>query len=76
MLFKVFYQENKNATPRRENTKTMYIDLKVKSADEGVIALRELIGEKTNYRIEYIDALTDDEAAYEKETTEFELTEF
>jgi DNA-dependent RNA polymerase auxiliary subunit epsilon len=74
MLFKVFYQENKDTTPRRENTKTMYINVDATSERDGIIKLRELITTKTNYRIEFMDALTAEAEAYEKETVDFELT--
>ncbi|MDR2977556.1 MAG: DNA-dependent RNA polymerase auxiliary subunit epsilon family protein [Streptococcaceae bacterium] len=75
MLFKVFYQEDKDVTPRRENTRTMYVEIDAKDKLDGTIKLRTLIAEKTNHQIEFIDLLTDSAAAYEKETTNFELTE-
>ncbi|GAB2024376.1 RNA polymerase epsilon subunit [Lactovum odontotermitis] len=75
MLFKVFYQENKNVTPRRENTRTMYVDIDAKDKLEGTIKLRQLIATKTNHQIEFIDALSDSAAAYEQKNKKFTLTE-
>lgn len=75
MIFKVFYQENKDTTPRRENTHSMYVEVDAKEVLEGTITLRELIMSKTNYRIEFMDALTDEALEYEKENAPFELTE-
>ncbi|MDR0299505.1 MAG: DNA-dependent RNA polymerase auxiliary subunit epsilon family protein [Streptococcaceae bacterium] len=75
MIFKVFYQENKNTTPRRENTRTMYVEVDAKEVLEGTIKLRELIMSKTNYRIEFMDALSDTALEYEKENGLYELTE-
>ncbi|MDR0198995.1 MAG: RNA polymerase epsilon subunit [Streptococcaceae bacterium] len=76
MIFKVFYQENKDTTPRRENTKTLYTEVDAKTVLEGTIKLRETITKKTNYRIEFMDALTKDAEKYEKKTVNFELTTF
>ena len=76
MLFKIFYQENRNATPRRENTRAIYVDVKSKTTRDGIIKVRELINQKTNYRIEYIDPLSDAAKQYEEETTKYTLTKF
>lgn len=62
--------------PRRENTKVLYIDIKAKTKREGIIQVRALITKETNFRIEYIDALTESAEQYEKETTNFSLTTF
>lgn len=74
MIFKVYYQEKKDTTPRRENTRTLYLDLKVKDVKAGIIKVREQIAKKTNYRIEFIDALSTEAEAYEKKTKAFEIT--
>ncbi|MFV0556844.1 MAG: RNA polymerase epsilon subunit [Lactovum sp.] len=73
MLFKVFYQENKNIAPRRENTHSMYVEVETDSVLEGTIKLRELINTKTNYQIEFMDALTAEAEAYERESDNFNL---
>ncbi|HEY0222603.1 RNA polymerase epsilon subunit [Lactovum miscens] len=75
MIFKVFYQENKDTTPRRENTYSMYVEVDATEVLEGTILLRELIMSKTNYRIEFMDALTGGALEYEKENAPFKLTE-
>lgn len=46
MIYKVFYQETKDRNPRRENTKTLYIDIEAKDELEGRIKARKLVEEK------------------------------
>ncbi|MBA2796337.1 DNA-dependent RNA polymerase subunit epsilon [Streptococcus porcinus] len=75
MIYKVFYQETKDRNPRRENTKTLYIDIEAKDELEGRIKARKLVEEKTNYNVEFIELLSDKHLEYEKETGVFEVTE-
>ncbi|EFR44877.1 DNA-dependent RNA polymerase subunit epsilon [Streptococcus pseudoporcinus] len=75
MIYKVFYQETKDRNPRRENTKTLYIDIEAKDELEGRIKARKLVEEKTSYNVEYIELLSDKHLEYEKETGVFEVTE-
>ncbi|KXT75558.1 DNA-directed RNA polymerase subunit epsilon [Streptococcus sp. DD12] len=75
MIFKVFYQERKDRNPRREQTKALYLDIDASNEREGIIAVRELIESKTDYNIEFIEALTEKHLAYEKESGAFALTE-
>lgn len=75
MIYKVFYQETKDRNPRRENTKTLYIDIEAKDELEGLIKARKLVEEKTNYNVEFIELLSDKHLEYEKETGVFEVTE-
>jgi DNA-dependent RNA polymerase auxiliary subunit epsilon len=74
MLFKIFYQEDKDSTPRRESTQTMYLEIPAKTELEGAIKVRELIAKKTNYRIEFIDALSKEAEKLEKKNKHYELT--
>ena len=60
MIYKVFYQETKERNPRREQTKSLYLD----------------IDNNTAYNIEYIELLSEKALEYEKETGVFEVTEF
>lgn len=76
MIFKVFYQADKSRTPRRETTETLYLDLKVKTEKEGVIAARELLTAKTDYQVEFIEALSDEAFAYDQETAGVKVTKF
>lgn len=76
MIYKIFYQENKNHSPRREQTQSLYLDIDAKSELEGRIAARKLVEENTSYNIEFIELLSDKHLEYEKETGAFKVTEF
>ena len=66
MIYKVFYQETKERSPRREKTRALYLDIQA----------GKLIEENTPYNIEFIELLSDKHLEYEKESGTFELTEF
>ena len=70
MIYKVYYQETKVRNPKREDTKSLYVE-----ADSDVI-VRQLVEENTPYNIEYVQGLDDKHLAYEQEHTDFSLTEF
>ncbi|MDR1606597.1 MAG: DNA-dependent RNA polymerase auxiliary subunit epsilon family protein [Streptococcaceae bacterium] len=76
MLFKVFYQESKKRSPKREATHALFLEIDAASYHEGIIKARDLIREHTAYHVEYIDAISAEQAAYEKETTGFDITHF
>ncbi|MBF8971002.1 MULTISPECIES: DNA-directed RNA polymerase subunit epsilon [unclassified Streptococcus] len=76
MIFKVYYQEVKDRSPRRESTRSLYLDIDAKTELEGRIQARELVENNTDYNIELIEALSENHLAYEKENANFELTEF
>ena len=77
MIYKVFYQETKEHSPRRETTRSLYLDIDASSELEGRIAARQLVEEnRPEYNIEYIELLSDKLLDYEKETGAFEITEF
>lgn len=46
MIYKVFYQETKERNPRREQTKSLYLDIDAETELEGRIQARKII-EKT-----------------------------
>lgn len=74
MIYKVFYQETKERSPRRETTRALYLDIDTSSELEGRITARQLVEEN---RPEYnIELLSDKLLDYEKETGAFEITEF
>ena len=64
MIYKVYYQETKIRNPKREDTKSLYME-----ADSDVI-VRQLVEENTPYNIEYAQLLD------EKHLADFTLTEF
>ena len=77
MIYKVFYQETKERSPRRETTRSLYLDIDASSELEGRIAALQLVEEnRPEYNIEYIELLSDKLLDYEKETGAFEITEF
>lgn len=75
MIYKVFYQENKDRSPHREKTKVIYLEVEASNELEGRIKTRKLVEEKTHYNVEFIELLSEKHLAYEKETGAFELTE-
>lgn len=75
MIYKVFYQETKDRSPRREQTKSFYIEVEADNELEGRIKTRKLVEEKTDYNIEFIELLSDKHLEYEKESGVFALTE-
>jgi DNA-dependent RNA polymerase auxiliary subunit epsilon len=70
MIFKVFYQETKERNPKREQTQSIYIEA------ESEVAARQLVEDNTPYNIELVYALEGNHLEYEKENTDFQLTEF
>ncbi len=76
MIYKVFYQETKERSPRRENTRSLYLDIDASDELEGRIKARKLVEEKTGYNIEFIELLSDKHLEYEKESGTFQVTEF
>lgn len=75
MIYKVFYQESKDRSPRREQTKAIYLDIDASSELEGRIIARKRIEENTSYNVEFIELLSDKHLEYEKETGVFQITE-
>lgn len=76
MIYKVFYQETKERSPRRELTKTLYLDIDAQTELEGRIMARQLVEEHTAYNIELIELLSDNHLEYEKTHADFSITEF
>ena len=77
MIYKVFYQETKDRSPRRETTRSLYLDIDASSELEGRIIARELVEKnRPEFNVEYIELLPDKLLDYEKETGAFEITEF
>ena len=77
MIYKVFYQETKDRSPRRETTRSLYLDIDANSELEGRIIARQLVEKnRPEFNVEYIELLSDKLLDYEKETGAFEITEF
>ena len=76
MIYKVFYQETKERSPRREKTRALYLDVEAANELEGRIQARKLVEENTPYNIEFIELLSDKHLEYEKESGTFQVTEF
>jgi DNA-dependent RNA polymerase auxiliary subunit epsilon len=70
MTFKVYYQPDKTMTPRRENTKSLYLEASSEAE------ARQLVENNTEYNIEYIELLDEKSLAYEKQNADFKLTQF
>lgn len=70
MTFKVYYQPDKTMTPRRENTKSLYLEASSEAE------ARQLVENNTESNIEYIELLDEKSLAYEKENADFKLTKF
>ena len=76
MIYKVFYQETKDRSPRRENTRSLYLEIEGDNELKGRIKARKLVEENTDYNIEFIELLSDKHLEYEKESGTFQVTEF
>ena len=77
MIYKVFYQETKDRSPRRETTRSLYLDIDASSELEGRIIARELVEKnRPEFNVEYIELVSNKLLDYEKETGAFEITEF
>lgn len=70
MIYKVYYQETKERNPKREQTKSLYIDT------DNAVSARQKVEENTPYNIEFIQELDENHLEYEKENADFKLTEF
>lgn len=60
MIYKVLYQPSKDEAPHRERTQAMYVE--AASINEA----RDLVSIHTNYRIDFIEALSPAHLAYEE----------
>lgn len=64
MIFKILYQDNKNEVPVRENTRTMYYQAENEREIRKALKDREI-------NIEYIQPLSEEHLAYEKQSENF-----
>lgn len=71
MIFKIYYQENAEVNPVRENTHSLYVE------GESESQVRKMMADNTAYNVEFIEQLSDAALAYEKESRpDFKITEF
>lgn len=68
MIYKVYYQENANEIPVRENTKSLYLE----ATSEREV--RQKLQDR-NYNIEFIQLLEGNYLAYEQASPNFILEE-
>ncbi len=66
MIYKVYYQENKNEIPVRENTKSLFLEA---SSEREV---REFLKDR-NYNIELVQLLEGNYLEYERNSPNFRL---
>ena len=76
MIYKVIYQETKDRSPRRENTRSLYLEVEEDNELEGRIKARKLVEENTDYNIEFVEQLDDKALEYEKQNPNFKITKF
>lgn len=70
MIFKVTYQQSKATNPKREDTKSLYLEA------ESDVDARALVEKNTPYNIEFVQPLDPAHLAYEQKNPDFALTEF
>lgn len=70
MIFKITYQDNKIRNPKREQTKSLYIEA------ETDVEARAIVEENTPYNIEFVQLLDPAHLDYEQKSPDFTLTEF
>jgi len=70
MIFKVYYQEDRTRNPKREETRSLYMEANSR------VEVIERIEENTPYNIEHVVVLEGRHLRYEKEHAQFVLAEF
>ncbi|MHA8109994.1 DNA-directed RNA polymerase subunit epsilon [Lactobacillaceae bacterium Melli_B4] len=70
MVFKVLYQDSIKRTPRRETTKSMYVEANTE------VEARAKVESVKDYNIEYVEPLEGNHLKYEKKSPDFKITEF
>ncbi|WP_034550616.1 DNA-directed RNA polymerase subunit epsilon [Carnobacterium funditum] len=70
MIYKITYQESNIRNPKREETKSLYIEANTE------IEARSLVETNTPFNIEFIQPLDGSHLEYEQKNAAFALTEF
>lgn len=71
MIFKVYYQESKKETPRRENTRSLFIE-----ADSKQDAIKRVEDHNPDFNLEQIEALEGKALEYEQQGANYRLVEY
>lgn len=70
MIFKIYYQDTKTESPRRENTHSLFIE-----ADSKPDAIRR-VEENTGFNLEQVEELEGKALEYEQESASYKLVEY
>ncbi|GAB5054685.1 MULTISPECIES: DNA-directed RNA polymerase subunit epsilon [Pediococcus] len=70
MIFKVLFQTSAETTPKREATKSIYLEAPTK---EDAI---QLVEDNTDYNIEFVEPLEGKALEYEQNSDNYKLTTF
>ena len=70
MIYKITYQESKLRNPKREETKSLYLEANTE------IEARSIVETKTPFNIEFVQPLDGSHLEYEQKSPNFKLTEF
>ena len=70
MIYKVLYQPNPQENPKRESTKSLYLNANTEAE------VRDLIRDNTSYTVEYIQPLAGKNLEFEQKEPGFKITEF
>jgi DNA-dependent RNA polymerase auxiliary subunit epsilon len=71
MIFKVYYQESKKETPRRENTRSLYIE-----AESKPDAIKRVEENNKDFNLEQIELLEGKALEYEQQGVNYKLVEY
>ncbi|QIL50680.1 DNA-dependent RNA polymerase auxiliary subunit epsilon family protein [Weissella coleopterorum] len=72
MIYKIYFQPTKTQNPKRESTKSLYLEA------SDLPAARLAVESKTDYNVEQIEELSEAALTYEQQSLgeRFKLTEF
>ncbi|MFV5783737.1 DNA-directed RNA polymerase subunit epsilon [Pediococcus acidilactici] len=71
MIFKIYYQESKKEMPRRENTRSLYIE-----ADSQPEAIKRVEDHNPDFNLEQIEVLEGKTLEYEQQGVNYKLVEY
>ncbi|MEO4706545.1 DNA-directed RNA polymerase subunit epsilon [Pediococcus pentosaceus] len=71
MIFKVYYQESKKETPRRENTHSLFIEAETKTD-----AIKRVETNNPDFNVEQVELLEGKALEYEQQGVNYKLVEY
>jgi DNA-dependent RNA polymerase auxiliary subunit epsilon len=71
MIFKVYYQESKKETPRRENTRSLFIEAETKPD-----AIKRVETNNPDFNVEQVELLEGKALEYEQQGVNYKLVEY